>query len=690
MKPKSDTLDGMRKKEVDAAATHIISGSRPQNIQEEASPERLALEIAGIGVFEWDLSQEDHFEYSDRLASIYGYTDAAGLARHHFENRVYPDDQDKVKQALYTAMETGNLLYQARVVWPDGSLHRIRVTGRAFFNGEGKADRLFGTAVEISTEQAGTASGAQQAGEDTAMHRRRPEELEKSEEQYRKMVDEVQDYSIILLDQNGFIVHMNKGAEKIKKYTESEAVGKHFSLFYLPEDIARKLPDQLLETAAREGRAVHEGWRVCKDGTKFWGSITITALHDKDNNIIGFTKVTRDLTTQKIADDRLKNFTEELRLKNEALQKSEERYHKMVEEVQDYAIILLNEKGDIENWNAGAEAIKGYTFKEAIGKNFRVFYTQGDRERGLPDSLLEEARLRGKALHEGWRVRKDGSVFWGSIVITALHAADSSVIGFSKVTRDLTELKYAHDKMQQYTAELEAKNKELEQFAYLASHDLQEPLRKIQLFSELTRKNLDDKALLDKYLEKINSSASRMADLIRSVLNYSRISKEVGQVVATDLNKVLQEVKTDFELLIEEKKAEITSEQLPVIPAVPLLVHQLFLNLIGNALKFSTGQPHIRVSSQTVPKAACVNPPPGLADGLYTEIVVSDNGIGFDQQYANLIFAMFQRLHDKQAFKGTGIGLALCRKIMEIHSGYITAKSEVDRGAQFFVYFPLR
>src|SRR4051812_17890747 len=183
----------------------------------------------------------------------------------------------------------------------------------------------------------------------------RSQQLSDKEQQYQKMVNEVVDYAIILLSTDGIIQNWNKGAEKIKQYKKNEVVGKHFSIFYLPEDQSSDLPTQLLNQAALEGRAVHEGWRVRKDGSRFWGSIAITALHNDNDEIMGFSKVTRDLTERKSTEDQLKRYSEELEQKNQALRISEERYHKMVEEVQDYAIIFLDENGTIKNWNKGAQ-----------------------------------------------------------------------------------------------------------------------------------------------------------------------------------------------------------------------------------------------------------------------------------------------------------------------------------------------
>lgn len=514
--------------------------------------------------------------------------------------------------------------------------------------------------------------------------------LKNTEGLYHTMIDEVQDYAIIFLDKDGIIQNWNKGAQKIKQYNEAEAVGRHFRLFYLPQDCADKLPERLLNQARNEGKASYEGWRLRKDGTRFWGNVILTALHNEKDEVIGFSKITRDLTERKTTEDTLRNFADKLQHKNETLKKSEERYHQMIAEVQDYAIILLDDKGYIQNWNTGAEKIKGYSADEIIGKNFNIFYPTKDREDGLPERLLARAVKNGKAVHEGWRMRKDGSRFWGSIVLTALHSSDGAVIGFSKVTRDLTERKIAEDKMQEYMLMLETQNKELEQFVYVASHDLQEPLRKIQTFVDVITTNIQNDAIVKKYFEKINSSAQRMTDLIKSVLNYSRLSGDGEEIVNTDLNLILSNILSDFELLIQEKNATIISELLPIIGVIPLQANQLFSNLIGNALKFSKKEPAIRISSKILTKAQMINPPAHLSDGRYLEIIFTDNGIGFDQQYEKLIFSMFQRLHAKHEYSGTGIGLALCKKIAENHGGFIRAKGELGKGSSFYVYFLIK
>lgn len=292
-------------------------------------------------------------------------------------------------------------------------------------------------------------------------------------------------------------------------------------------------------------------------------------------------------------------------------------------------------------------------------------------------------------MHEGWRKRKDGTRFWGSIVITALHDDHNNVIGFTKVTRDLTERKLAEDLTAQHTRELEIKNKQLEQFAYIASHDLQEPLRKIQTFVQVLEMKIDDLEARKKYFVKINSSAKRMSELIQAVLNYSRLSQSDELFVPVDLNTIVENVTMDYELVISEKQAEIKSDVLPVVKGIPLQLSQLFANLIGNSLKFSAGQPVITISAQKVPGKDLLHRFPSAGNAQsYLELAFADNGIGFEQRYADKIFTIFQRLHSRDSYAGTGIGLALCKRIVENHRGFIQAQGKLGKGATFIIYLP--
>lgn len=310
-------------------------------------------------------------------------------------------------------------------------------------------------------------------------------ELRESEEHYRLMVDGVRDYAIFMLDPTGIIKTWNDGAKRTKGYNASEIIGKHFSIFYTAEDLETKKPERELRIAIETGKYEEEGWRVKKNGSVFWANVVITALYNEQNQLLGFSKVTRDLTDRKEHEENLRQ--------------SEERYRSLVEQVTDYGIFMLDEKGRIVSWNEGARRIKGYAANEIIGKYFSIFYTDEDILNCKPAYELKVARAEGKYEEEGLRKRKKGSLFWANIVITAVYNKDKILLGFSKVTRDLTERKESEkalresyeryrllaDELKVTNFELSYANEELEQFTSIVSHDLQEPIRTVKSFLQL-------------------------------------------------------------------------------------------------------------------------------------------------------------------------------------------------------------
>jgi PAS domain S-box-containing protein len=514
---------------------------------------------------------------------------------------------------------------------------------------------------------------------------------------FQQIISEVEDYAIILIDRDGIIVTWNKGAEKIKGYTAQEIIGKHYSIFYPLEDRLAKLPEILLHDAITKGKATHEGLRVRKDGTKFWGSIVITAIHNDSGEITGFLKVTRDLTERKAAEETKIQAIEDLKRKNEDLEKSEARYHSMIAEVEDYAIILLNEEGIILDWNKGAQTLKGYTPSEIVGKSFRLFYTEEDRKKDLPGQLLAEAASKGRAIHEGWRIRKDRTLFWGSIVISSLHDDQGKLIGFTKVTRDLTERKKNEDAMRLKAEELSRKNKiverlneELSSFTYVASHDLKEPLRKIRTFSSRIQDeetNLSHNGKI--YLEKVKASAERMQNLIEDLLAFSQLANEPYKVSKLDMNTVLLNVQADLEVLINEKQAVIKIQPLPEISGISFQIHQLFQNLLTNSLKYSKPNepPFIEVQCRPATPSEIIERKL-FKNFKYHHFTVLDNGIGFEPEYSRKIFDAFQRLHPVNAFSGTGIGLSIVKRVIDNHRGAIFAEGKPNVGATFHVFLP--
>lgn len=659
-------------------------------ILQEERFQKLVAEVEGYAVIlldpagavtSWNRGAED----------IKGYAAAEILGR-NFRMFFTREDRDAglPEKLLHTALASGRATYEGWRVRKDGSRYWGHDTLSVVHDQSGSICGFLKITLDLTERKTAEDNYCNQIEElrlkNTAL-------LQRSD-RYHKMISEVTDYVIIMLDREGHILDWNKGAERIKGYKGDEIVGKSFRLFYSRDDKQAGLPDRLLREAAERGSVAHEGWRLRKDGSRFWGSVVITALHEDSGEIFGFSKVTRDLTDRKVAEDKLNNFAEELKFKNEELKRSEERYHRMIAEVQDYAILLLDEHGIVQNWNAGAEKIKGYRAHEVIGKSIQIFYTPEDQAAGMPAQLLGRAIANNRAEQEGWRVRKDGSRFWAYVVITALHNDRDEVIGFSKVTRDLTQKKAAEDLQKQYSLELEAKNinlqrlnEEISSFAYVASHDLKEPLRKIQTFTHriLEAEHLSE---VKAFGEKILTSAVRMRRLMDDLLAYSRIANDESLFKEVDLNEVVKSVLTDLELKIADKHAEINVSRLPIVRGVEFQLTQLFNNLFSNALKFSKPDtpPKIEVSSRRV---LGKDIPLGLlhAGNGFHKITVSDNGRGFNQSDAKKIFEVFQRLQIASDEGGTGIGLAIVKRVMENHEGDVTATSRPGQGATFDLYF---
>jgi len=530
-----------------------------------------------------------------------------------------------------------------------------------------------------------------------------------AEKQLARTTIELQDYvnnanvGLHWVDGNGIIKWANKAELDMLGYPEKEYIGHHISEFHVSQD---KIKDILTQLRDNKTLDQYESELRAKDGSIKTVRISSSVFREEDK-FIHTRCFTIDVSEQKRlfqaltekaifeSEEKYRTLVDTLETKVkekiDELKKSEERYHKMIEEVEDYAIILLDKEGIIVNWNKGAEKIKGYKEEEIIGKSFQEFYLEGDRQNGLPLTLLNKARTHGKATHEGWRKRKNGTVFWGSILLTALHNEHNEIIGFSKVTRDLTEKKLAEDKTREYLAQLEFQNKELEQFVYAASHDLKEPLRKIHLYNSFVAENpantLDPKS--KEYLSRSISATHRMKGLIEDLLAYSRATANVEGYNELDLNLLLDELLALHKEEFQQKRVEIKKEALPTIQAVPFQIKQLFSNLIDNAVKYRHPDREAKITIRhELVNGSTITSFKADYKKQYHKISVTDNGIGFDSQYANRIFEIFQRLAHPTGIAGSGIGLAICKKIVQNHNGFIIANGKRGEGASFDIYFP--
>lgn len=645
----------------------------------------IIIEASELGTWELNLKTMDA-SYSDRYLEIVGgYKEPTKLTHEQLLKHIHPDDIGIRNKAFQEALKNGYLIYEARVIWKDESIHWMEGKGKVFYDTNGQPDKMIGTIRDVTKERKDQLSLIESERKFRLLSDSMPQQIWTSDTEgnlnyYNKSVLEYSGLSLKDLYEKSLldIVHHDDKDENIKKWNHSITTGEDF----------------LLEHRFRR-----------HDGEYRWHLSRAIPQKDEDGKIRMWVGTSTDIQDQKTFSDLLekqvKDRTKELNLLNEILKESEERYHLMVGEVQDYAILYLSKEGIIENWNKGAEKIKGYRTEEIVGRSFENFYTAEDRENNLPQYLLEQASKHGRYGHEGWRVRKDGTLFWANVVITAIHNDADEVIGFSKVTHDLTSKKDADDKLKrnaielkQKNLELEIMNKELQSFAYISSHDLQEPLRKIQTFSnQIIEKEFDNLSENGKdRFQRMQNAAQRMQTLINDLLAYSRTNTQDIVVTKTDLNKIIKDVIEDLQEEIQEKKATIEIEQVESdVYIVPFQMHQLLFNLVSNSLKFS------RDNVPPILKIQCeINKGKNLKYALldketkYCHINFSDNGIGFDQKYSDKIFEVFQRLHGKEVYQGTGIGLAIVKKIIDNHKGYITASGESNKGATFDIYFPVK
>ena len=353
-------------------------------------------------------------------------------------------------------------------------------------------------------------------------------------QRHQLLIDAVVDYAIYLLDLEGRVVSWNSGGVRLKGYTAGEIIGQSFSRFYTPEDQQAGVPERALRTARETGRFHAEGWRVRKDGTRFWASVVIDAVHDEDGKLVGFAKVTRDVTERQIA--------------TQTLLESESQYRRLIEAVVDYAIFQLDPHGIIATWNPGAQRIKGYTPSEIIGKHLSTFYTEEDKKAGVPQRALETAAKTGKYEAEGWRVRKDGSKFWASVVIDAIRDEAGELIGFAKITRDISERLEAQKQLQaiQEQLALAQKMEAVGQLSGGIAHDFNNLLMiVIGNIEAAQRQSLKPpiNPALSRALSNAMRGAQRAAALTGRLLAFSR--RQALDPKPTDVNKFLSG-STDF------------------------------------------------------------------------------------------------------------------------------------------------
>jgi PAS domain S-box-containing protein len=485
-----------------------------------------------------------------------------------------------------------------------------------------------------------------------------------SEERFRGLLEAAPD-AMVVVNQSGEIVLLNVQAEKQFGYRREELLGQKVKNI-IPEGFVERLIADGTRTATEAlahqiGTGIELSGRR-KDGNEFPIEIMLRPLENADGILV--TAAIRDITERKQAE--------------ETLRQSEESNRLIVSNTKDYSILMLDPGGNVVNWNEGAERIKGYRAEEIIGQHFSCFFPAEDISNGKPALELEEAASVGRFEDEGWRIRKDGSRFFASVVITALREETGLLRGFGKITRDITERKKFEEHLVKTAEELRRSNDQLQQFGYVASHDLQEPLRMVASYTQLLatryKGRLDSDA--DEFIDYAVDGCNRMQGLIQDLLAYSRSGTSEKALREIPGENALKEALANLRATIGESGAIVTHDSLPSITTDEVQLVQVFQNLVGNAIKYcSAAVPLVHVS-------ATKN---GGNEWIFS---VRDNGLGIEPQYFERIFIIFQRLHGRQEFNGTGIGLAICKKIVERLGGRIWVESQLAKGSTFYFALP--
>jgi len=493
------------------------------------------------------------------------------------------------------------------------------------------------------------------------------------EDRYRLLVEAITDYALYMLDPDGYVVSWNPGAQRFKGYKASEIIGQHFSHFYTPEDREKGLPQKALAVAASEGRYESEGWRLRKDGSRFWTHAVIKPVRDSSGKLIGFAKITRDLSERKAAET--------------ALKQSEEQFRLLVQGVTDYAIYMLDPDGRIVSWNAGAQRIKGYDAGEIIGQHFSRFYIEAERDKGEPQRGLKIAAKEGRFEREGWRVRKDGSRFWASVVIDAIRDDHGELIGFAKITRDITEKKEAQRALEEAREALFHAQK-LEAVGQLTggiAHDFNNLLMVILSSLDLLRRRLpSDDERVRTLLENAVGAAQRGASLTQRMLAFAR--RQELKRTAVDLPELVDGIRDLLQRSLGPA-IQIETRFPPGLPLVHTDANQLESALLNLALNARDAMPSggpliIAAREEIVSEISHAR----LAPGRYVCLAVEDCGEGMDAE--TLARATDPFFTTKGVGKGTGLGLSMVQGLAEQSGGQLRLRSVKGEGTTAEIWLP--
>lgn len=525
--------------------------------------------------------------------------------------------------------------------------------------------------IEAIRDDKGTLLGFGKVTRDITDQHEGHQALIESERRFRLLVDSVVDYAIYMLDPSGVITNWNAGAARIKGFSADEVVGSHFSRFYTKEDRSRGLPAIALETARREGKFETEGWRLRKDGGRFWASVVIEPIRNETGDLIGFAKITRDITERRSA--------------QEALRESERQFRMLVSAVIDYALFMLDPNGVVVSWNAGAEKIKGYRAEEIIGSHFSRFYSEEDRLTGMPARALFTAGNEGRFEGEGWRIRKDGTRFWANVVLDAIRDEGGHLVGFAKITRDISERRDAQialERAQQQLAHAQ-KMEALGQLTGGIAHDFNNLLTIVGGHARILKSQVTSPRGT-KAIESIDATVQRGASLTRQLLGFSRMQRLEPQPIS------LEERLPGLQSMLATSLPSNTHLINAVLPGTWMIMSDAnelelaLMNLILNARDALQSGGTITITADNVTLSRDESGE-GL-EGEFVALSVSDTGAGIPKDVIDKVFDPF--FTTKATGKGTGLGLSQVYGFAHQSGGMVSIDSEIGKGTSVTIVLP--
>ncbi len=626
---------------------------------------QIALEASGLGT--WELNLQTNETYcSNKYLEIIGYPPDTKFSQEQLYRMMHPDDLQIRESARIKAMETGHLAYQCRIIDPRGKIKWLDINGRVFFDEKKAPLKILGTVRDITDE---------------LIYKQK---IEESENRLR-IAALSGDMGIWDWNMDSGVLNLDLVAMRLYEIEQETEISFDLLMSKVhPDDLESVRDSYTRSLDPVKQSSLDIEYRILTSEGIRWLRSKGRAFFEK-GKAYRYSGTVLDITSKRAA--------------LEALVASERQFRLLADSLPQF-IWIADENGQASYFNRAFTTYTGKNEKELAGTDWKTIIH--------PDDVKTNELLWNRAIETGndftiqhRMLNHHGEFRWQHSRAIARKDEDGNVTGWIGTSTDVHDQKTFAEELEKKVAErtaqleqtvneLKKTNEDLEQFAYVSSHDLQEPLRKIQTFSGLLRDRMKHESeQYQLYFDKINISAKRMSELISDLLSYSRVSKKGSEFVQVDLNEIMRKIESDFELLIKEKSAVISCEKLPVIKGIPIQLNQLLFNLLGNALKFNNKpKALISITCKELPPAERQMTPGLPSPNPYYKLTISDNGIGFSNEYKERIFTIFQRLNDGGKFEGTGIGLAICRKIAENHNGRIEASGVEGEGAEFSVYLP--